>query len=938
MSVDFNVWAQKSDTEKVYLVETSVRRISDGAILPLYLSNRNILLEDRFYLGCTIGLPRLMRQANGMLSPNRISTWGELELQLEQDYRPDAQNSVTWLDLLSSAYNFRGQALTIKVGDPAWAYADFKTVFIGRLDKYYNDDTSMTAVVYDKAQDLKQKLPDNALPESPRVAEDSWDAAVPLVLGPGKNYKPTLITTTNPGAYPWKYALGCHVLQALVNAYWNNSLLGAGTYSFVQKDLLPARKDGEGSAVLDVFGLYTGALVQAEWLIEIDSVTALNSQGNSGPAVGLATFRWKLAGDAAWRGEDMLTWKLEPDVGALGLCPKTVAAGNATMTVSGDYTGDTKDLDKIKVVYGGGIGAAMPPKFIWSPDNGGTWFPEAASSWTPIAAAPGVMTVTASNPYDVVSVEITTGGYVGGAVRFRWSNNGGVTWTEDCTIPDTAEITLFAGFKVQFAAPGGAADDYDAGDAGGYVAAIEILDTDPIPFDRGLSAAFVGPAGGGDWFDNPYWSGVAAGVMSIASIDSTYNAALLEVVITQAGKVGVGAGVKFMWRYNAGAWTYDVVIPDTAPIELIAGMLSVQFTAPSQSPPFPVEDDYDVNDNWANHPYFVDPFVVNDTWSFTFKEIPIPLADGVSVQFIDRATALAQGVDEARFLSSPDDFALGDDWRFILGSTVAFALQITSGTITVDALGLVTPAVGYTDKIGELIRALPQGWRGWTDADFDLPALTAFNAAIPYQAALVVFSPTDIASIIDQLLTGIPALYTMTQAGKFFIAALAPPTGEPVLELTDVEFQQTPEGEDGDDDLYRRVYLNYDRNYNPENNPQNAPSQERLAWLGKEFRRVSDRDETVLDDYPWAGDLGPLDTCLVLRDEAKALAAKNLELLKIKHPTLKVTIKIQPFLLDIWQPVSVRRTRYGEVESKVYAIAGKEENYTASEAILNLWC
>jgi hypothetical protein len=928
MSVNFTVWAQKSDTEKVYLVETSVRRLSDGAILPLYLASQNILLETRFYLGCTIGLPRLIRQANGILNPNRVSTWGELELQLEPDYCPDAQNSVNWLELLSSAYNFRGQPLTIKVGDPAWAYADFMTIFTGRLDKYSFDDTSMQAVVYDKAQDLNQKMPDYALPESPRVVEDSWDAAVPLVMGAAKNYKPTLITSASPGGYPWKYALCCHVLHDVLNAYWSNALLSSGAISFVQKDVLPARKDGEGSAVLDVFGPYTGALSVAEWLVEIDSITALNSQGNSGPAVGLARFRWKLTGDAAWRGENLLTWKLGYDSTTL---VKSPAVGAGVMAVSGEYTGDCKLNYKIKITRPGDIGDVIPPQFIWSDDNGDTWLPLNSSTWTPIAAAPGVSSVAAYNPGDSVLWEITTGGNVGGAVRFKWSRDGGATWTTNVQIPDTSPIELFTGFSIQFTAPGlGGTDDYDAGDAGESSSAVDLpaIENTPVALNRGLSAAF---SGSGVWYDDPQWVrvGTAPGAMSIASIDPAYDAALLEVIIDNPGNVG--GAVTFKWQYNSGGWHINFSIPDTNPIELFTG-LSVQFTAPGGP-----ADEYDLGDAWVNIPYYVSAFIVDDAWAWGFKEIPIPLADGVSVQFIDRATALAQGVDEARFLSSPDDFALGDNWNFILGSTVAFALQITSGTITVDVLGLVTPAIGYTDKIGEMIRALPQVWRGWTDADFDLPALTAFNAAIPYQAALVVGSPTDIASIIDQLLTGIPALYTMTQAGKFFIAELAPPAGEPVLELTDVDLQQAPEGEDGDDDLYRRVYLHYDRNYNPENNPPNAPSQERLAWLEREFRQVSARDETVLSNYPWAGDLGPLDTCLVLRDEAKALAAKNLELLKTKHPNIKVVIKTQPFLLDIWQPVSVRRSRYGEVVGQVYAIAGKEENYTASETIMNLW-
>jgi len=917
--VDFNAWAQKSDTEKVYLVETSVWRLADGVVLPLYLGSRNILLEDRFYLGCAIGLPRLVRQANNALTPNRVSTWGELELQLEPDYRPDAQNSITWRDLLSSSYNFRGQALIIKVGDPAWAYGDFRTIFNGGLDKYRHTDTTMTVVVYDKARDLNQKLPHYGLPESPRVAEDRWDETVALLLGVVNNFPPTLITSSNPGAYPWKYALSCHVSQALVNAYYNNALLAAGYYQFIQKDLLPARKDGVGSAVLDLFGPYTGDLVQAEWMIEIDSITTPNSQGNSGSAVGLARFRWSTDGGRIWQGEGLLTWRLEYNPATLAKSP---AAGDAAMTVSGTYTGDFKAPYRVKVVTGGHIGGGVAPQVKWSDDGELTWsdpidvvadalnpgFSEAiplnrglsivftatggtyspSQTWTPIASAPGRMNCLASNPTDNVAVEITTGGSPGLGAMFKWDNGGG--WSAPQAVESALEIYN----------PGSA---YVVGDI------LEVVQS--------------GASGMQAWVETVGGSGEVTGIR-VKERGMTYSVADgLQTTTNSLAGVGCVLNVKAVDATGA---------LDLRAIELFAGH-SIGFTEGG----LVGQDQYDTGDAGASFAVYTEPFVAGDQWSFGFREIPIPLADGVSIQFIDRATALAQGVDAERFLSSPEDFALGDNWRFILGSTVAFAVQVASGTITVDALGLVTPAVGYTDKIGELIRALPQGWRGWQDADIDLAALAAFNAAIPYSAGLAVTSPTEIASIIDQLLTGVPALYTMTQAGQFFIAELTPPTGTPVMALTDVEFLESPEQEDGDDDLYRRVYLNYGRNYNSEPNPQNAPSQERLAWLRNEYRQVSARDETVLELYPWAGDLGPLDTCLVDRDEAKALAAKDLLLFKTRHPIVKVLMKAQPFLLDIWQPVSIRRTRFGDAVGQVYAIAGKEENYSASEATLKLW-
>jgi hypothetical protein len=922
--IDFDRWSQKSNEPRIYLVETSAVRLADGYLLPLYFANHTVILDDRCYLGLQMDLPRLTRQANAVLSPNHVSTWGELGLTIEPDYRPDAYCSVTWQELLSPAWNLRDQPLIILEGGEGFAYSDFRPVFTGRVGPYNWNDSTLTLTVYDKTKSLDITFPDYELPESPQVVEESWDQTVPAILGKVKNYKPVLITSANPGAYPWKFALAGHVMQALDEVYGDNAPI---SYQWVQKDVFPASKNGEGSAVLFTYGPYTGSLIRAEWVLQIDSLTSLNTQGASGPEVGLATFRWKLEGDAAWRGEGILTWKLAYDSATL---VKNPAVGLGIMAVSGEYTGDCKLSYKTQITRAGDIGDVIPPQIIWSDDGGATWQPDDVCTWTPVAVAPGVMSVAAHNPGDTVAVEITTGGNVGGAVRFRWSRDGGATWNTDNQIPDTTPIELFPGYLIQFTAPGiGGTDDYDAGDAGGSTSAIDIIDTDsdgtsdPEALNRGLSAVFSGV---GQDVPSTSWEhvtpppGSSLGEMSWVAWNPADE---VEVEIDATGKVGTGAGAAtFKWRKKTGevwdSWVEGVAIPDTNPIELFDGF-PVQFNDPN-----PGGTSYEAGDagvfTWVYQP----AFMAGDAWAWGFKEVPIPLDDSVTIQFITQPG---------------QDFHLWDEWRFILGSALLLDGPVAGTNIAVDGQGLISPALGaYTHLIGELIRAVLVLWGKWdAAADFDLVALAAFNAAFPYEAGLRVDSPTAIGGVIDQLLGGLPALYTMLNDGRFFLAEIAPLTGSPIMKLTDVEFVESPDGADGDDDIYRRVYLNYDRNPEAEKNPKGALSQERVEWLRREFRQVSARDETVLVNYPWATDLGPLDTCLVQRADAQTLANKLLNLLKVKHPRTKILIKNQPFHLNLGDEISVQRTRFGIAEENVYEIHGSELNYTTSEAILNLW-
>jgi hypothetical protein len=317
-------------------------------------------------------------------------------------------------------------------------------------------------------------------------------------------------------------------------------------------------------------------------------------------------------------------------------------------------------------------------------------------------------------------------------------------------------------------------------------------------------------------------------------------------------------------------------------------------------------------------------FEVNDQWSWTFDEKPIPLADGVFVQF---------------FTGPGDDFVLYDEWTFILFSSIMCADTAQAADITVAGRGLISPATGvYPDKAGELIRAVLVGFAGWeAEADFDLPALAAFNAAFPYKMGLVADSPQAIGDIIDSLLTGLPALYTITSNGKFYLAEIKAPSGEAALELTDIEILEPPVGDDLGDLLYRRVYLHYNRNDCTLQNAVAELPQERLEWLRRQWRQVSARDDTILSLYPLAQDLGPLDTAIVERSEALQAARKLLSLYKTGHETLQVLTKIQPFLLDLGKIVKIRRPRFGLDQGDLFLVSGMDQDYAANEAVLTLW-
>lgn len=917
---DLTTYLNRGNADLIYLVELNACLLTDGSLLPLYFSSRPFYAADKQFLPCISSLSDLDRAGNDTMDPAYLPTWGDISFLITGAYKPDAENAIPWnLLLYKDTYTFAGQSLTIKIGVVGDNYTDFTTIFTGQVGEVSWTDAELTFTIYDKAQELETKYPDYELPESEQVEEDSWDQSVPIVLGEVKNYTPVLIKTDSiiegGVTYTDKYALACHTIASLTNVYFDQVVASTPSqYLFKKTDVSPPHKDTieGGTVTINSYGPYTGSLLQAKWIIQIDSITALNSQGVSGSEVGLATFRWKLEGDAAWRGEGLLTWKLGYDSTTL---VKSPAVGAGVMAISGDYTGDCNLTYLAKITRTGDIGGAIPPQFIFSDDGGVAWLPDNSATWTPVAAAPGVSSVTAFNSGDSVLWEITTAGNVGGAVRFKWSRDGGANYTTDVSIPDTDPIELFTGFWIQFTAPGEiGVDDYDVGDAGESSSAIDILDTDPIALNRGLSAAF---SGDGDFRDNSVWRIVddAVGVMTIASCDPAYDENLLEVEITTAGQLG--GAVRFKWQYDTGGWTTDAEIPTTDPIQLFVG-LEVQFTTEMSL------NDYDVGDNWVNIPVYYPALIQDDMWTFAFKEIAIPLEDSVSIQFTTQAG---------------QDFYLLDEFSFILMSTILVKLSDTTD-LTIDAKGLLSPRTTppvFASTVAQMIYSLIRVFSEWEDTDFDLLSFDAFDVAIPYTAGLVIDSPESITSIIDTLLTGIPAIYSITIAGKFYIQELLVPSGIPVLYITDEQIMDLPEFNQLPD-ITKRVYLEYDKNYTTNTSKDlSGVSQERLAWLKRGNRSISRKDDSILVNYPMASDLGPLETVLNLRTDAGALADKLLALYQVPHETVDIQIGLQSAQLDIGDVVMITRDTFGQDAGQLYIVQGISINFTDKQSTVTLW-
>lgn len=686
-------WAKESSVKRIYLAEITVQKIADLSTLTLYLSNYGYASETYFYIPCLSGLPRLTRQSNDTLTANSVPSWGDLEIFLEMDYRPDPANSLPWSTLLGEDYNFIGQAVIIKLGGECLAYADFETIFSGKISNLEYDRSRLTLEIGDKILDLERKeLPVLTLPETSDIPEANRGAPVPEIFGRVQYYKPLLI---NEAA--GKFILAGHVVRDIVSIYISGLPVSSPGSYWTQFDYSWITKTGTGSATLVPSGTYSGSLVQVEYTLEIDDVSA-------GYEIGQATFKFSRDGGLTWAD-----------------------TGLATVLYAYDYTS--------LIFTGTGDGTL---------DVGGTYTLLVAATWI---------------------VEIVTPGALS-AATFKLSKDNGLSWgTETAT---------------------------GVG----------------VPFGDGMSGNFNDLSG-----------------------------------------------------------------------------------------------DFDAGDQW--------------TWNFI--AVPAPMGDGLSVMFTS---------------GSGHDFELGDQFCFRLVSTMTLP-GIADNEVLVDVQGrLALTAAAYVDTPGAIIRELLQEYAGWPTGDIDADSLAAFDAAFPYEVGIRIDSPTALSQIIDDLLAGFPARYTVKLDGRFCLSVLEAPGVTVIDTVKDVEILNLAVAVDAEN-IYRRISLNYARCWDLTDSDTGI-FQDWYEFASKEWRLVTVGDDTIADYYSFiAKDLEPINTCVISRADAEALAAAMLAILKTMHRLVTVELKVQPYIWELGDVIRVESAKFNMAAN--YLIEGLEHDFTASTSQVTLW-
>ena len=235
---EYQAWLADPQEERVVLAE--VKAYTSGSVSTFYLGSKYFHTgasdtpANTSYEGVLKGSPFFATTMSEAFGGRSFVSIGELTID-NSDGDKDA-----WI-----AYAWDGRDATIKIGDPTWAIADYRTILSGIVERLtINDDYTLALVIRDKQRTLDVPIQNTLI-----ASGEETDQVVPLCYGEVYNVSPV---QTNASTHEYQVHEG--QIEDIVAVYVD----GLATTLSVTKDLSNGKftlsGDPDGTVTADVKG------------------------------------------------------------------------------------------------------------------------------------------------------------------------------------------------------------------------------------------------------------------------------------------------------------------------------------------------------------------------------------------------------------------------------------------------------------------------------------------------------------------------------------------------------------------------------------------------------------------------------------------------------------------------------------------------------------
>ena len=258
------------------------------------------------------------------------------------------------------------------------------------------------------------------------------------------------------------------------------------------------------------------------------------------------------------------------------------------------------------------------------------------------------------------------------------------------------------------------------------------------------------------------------------------------------------------------------------------------------------------------------------------------------------------------------------------GKPIAVALNDQAGrfNLTTDPFSTtITASVqgdkggGYAPRIAPLVQRIATAYGKAVDrftlADLDLANLAAFDAAHPQLVGLYVSDRTNQAQAIQQLAASVGAQALMSRTGQLRLVQIALPAAGVPVQIGPEKMRENSLHVVQRLPVVAAVKIAFDRNYTVQTNLTTSIPPAHADMYATEWMTETAVDEMVRARYRLTDDPPQIETCLKAEEDARAEAARRLDLNKVQRTIYEFDGEPEMMTLELGQPVTLRNDRFG---------------------------
>lgn len=246
------------------------------------------------------------------------------------------------------------------------------------------------------------------------------------------------------------------------------------------------------------------------------------------------------------------------------------------------------------------------------------------------------------------------------------------------------------------------------------------------------------------------------------------------------------------------------------------------------------------------------------------------------------------------------------------------------GTVTCDVQGDASLS-GFVDRTGDIALRILAQQAALTSNEIEPGSFGALNTDAPASVGIWIGTETrDIASVLDELLSGVGAFGGFSRYGLFTVGMVAAPDGDPALELTEediISLERTPLPAALEPVVWRTM-VGWQQNYTQQADLAASVSAARRTFAAEPQRVAATEDAAIKSRHLLAREYGPVRGLYAAEVDAQAEADRLFDLWSTGRAPYRIIARPKAMAIDIGGVAHVKHRRYGLDAGKAARVLG----------------